>query len=184
MNPDSPTTQGSLPPIPGNLPPTLGNFQQRLTEIFKASQKQNSEVYSVNAKGLSFVLGLVIAVLANADTFYIIQQLNANTNNATSSLVTILDKNPDVLKKCKSSTGSQAIEQCLKENSSELKKIMDLDNLPIGWDLQGNTLDNINKQKGGWPLKIFGWFITAIAIAMGAPFWYKFLGNLVNFRKV
>jgi hypothetical protein len=159
---------------------TLEGFQKRLTEIFKASQEQSSEVYAVNAKGLSFVLGFIIAVLANADTFYMIKQLNANTNNVSSNLAKVLETNPDALKQCSPPPASQTIDQCLNGNP-ELKKIMDLNNLPIGWNLSENSE---NTKRPEWiALKLLGWLITAIAITMGAPFWYKFLGNLVNFRK-
>lgn len=34
----------------------------------------------------------------------------------------------------------------------------------------------------GWILKFFGFFVTAVATAQGAPFWFDILKNLVNIR--
>jgi hypothetical protein len=29
---------------------------------------------------------------------------------------------------------------------------------------------------------IFGWLMTGVAVAMGAPFWFDILGKLINVR--
>jgi hypothetical protein len=34
----------------------------------------------------------------------------------------------------------------------------------------------------GWAGKTLGWLITALAVSMGAPFWFDLLGKLVNLR--
>jgi hypothetical protein len=41
--------------------------------------------------------------------------------------------------------------------------------------------DIINEQ-GGFPKVLFGWWISAIAISMGAPFWFDLLGRVMNVR--
>ena len=38
------------------------------------------------------------------------------------------------------------------------------------------------KKQGGLPLVIFDWVISAIAISMGAPFWFDLLGKVMNIR--
>ena len=50
---------------------------------------------------------------------------------------------------------------------------------------QNNTLEQIISQvqrQGGWLKVIFGWLISAIAISMGAPFWFNLLDKVVNVR--
>jgi hypothetical protein len=61
--------------------------------------------------------------------------------------------------------------------------------LPIGW-----TATNLKEQIDWYPSKkgnfslwklltmIFGWFVSGIAISMGAPFWFQVLGKVVNVR--
>ena len=44
-----------------------------------------------------------------------------------------------------------------------------------------NFANQVNKQ-GGWWQVLFGWVISAIAISMGAPFWFDLLGKVMNVR--
>ncbi|MEM8719732.1 MAG: hypothetical protein AAGE84_10545 [Cyanobacteria bacterium P01_G01_bin.39] len=38
------------------------------------------------------------------------------------------------------------------------------------------------KKPRGWYKVIFGWSISAIAISMGAPFWFDLLDKVMNVR--
>ncbi|MFN8283743.1 MAG: hypothetical protein U0U67_11040 [Chitinophagales bacterium] len=40
-----------------------------------------------------------------------------------------------------------------------------------------------NTSKSSWPIKLLGIFITAIALTLGAPFWYKTMVNVLDLRK-
>jgi hypothetical protein len=33
-----------------------------------------------------------------------------------------------------------------------------------------------------WLEKLFGWFITTLAVSLGAPFWFDILNKFMNFR--
>jgi hypothetical protein len=44
------------------------------------------------------------------------------------------------------------------------------------WREVGETPNNT------WLLKIIGWFITALAVSLGAPFWFDLLSRFVNLR--
>ncbi|MGK7941688.1 MAG: hypothetical protein AB4062_16360 [Crocosphaera sp.] len=54
--------------------------------------------------------------------------------------------------------------------------------MPIGWDnngwFNGTQIDN----QDDLPQMGLGWFISAIAISMGAPFWFELLGKVINVR--
>ncbi|WP_322754081.1 hypothetical protein [Frankia sp. Cas3] len=57
--------------------------------------------------------------------------------------------------------------------------------LPLGWSgLDSDRSDprRIPGDVGDWALKIFGWLLTALALSLGAPFWFDLLGRLVNMR--
>jgi hypothetical protein len=50
---------------------------------------------------------------------------------------------------------------------------------------QAPTVQQVNtavERQGGWLRVLFGWLITAIAISMGAPFWFDLIGRIVNVR--
>jgi hypothetical protein len=58
--------------------------------------------------------------------------------------------------------------------------------LPIGWNCNANQKDDIRgKPKGGaeWFVKLLGLFISALAISMGAPFWFDVLKKMIDVRK-
>ncbi|WP_239334592.1 hypothetical protein [Frankia sp. CiP3] len=57
--------------------------------------------------------------------------------------------------------------------------------LPLGWSGAGVDRSDprrIPDDTGGWALKIFGWLLTALALSLGAPFWFDLLGRFVNMR--
>ncbi|MBD2482278.1 hypothetical protein [Planktothrix sp. FACHB-1365] len=69
--------------------------------------------------------------------------------------------------------------------------------MPLGWDTSNfptSTMEQFTKQvhpldpnnRRHWVLGIikvfFGWLLSAVAIMMGAPFWFELLGKFINVR--
>jgi hypothetical protein len=54
--------------------------------------------------------------------------------------------------------------------------------LPIGWNEKGWFNGEQIKEQNGLLQAIFGWLMTGVAVAMGAPFWFDILGKLINVR--
>lgn len=54
--------------------------------------------------------------------------------------------------------------------------------LPIGWNKM-NFFELAHLSFTEWLLMLFGWFIGAVTISMGAPFWFDLLLRIVNIRK-
>jgi hypothetical protein len=50
--------------------------------------------------------------------------------------------------------------------------------LPIGWSVPGACPSTF----GDWVIKLFGWFITAAFVSLGAPFWFDMLNSFINVR--
>ncbi len=48
--------------------------------------------------------------------------------------------------------------------------------------IQGCTAAAADLALGDWLLKVCGWLITAVAIALGSPFWFDLLSRMVNMR--
>ncbi len=51
--------------------------------------------------------------------------------------------------------------------------------LGLGWS--GDTAADQMDCKH-WPVNVLGWIVTALAISLGAPFWFDLLGKLVQLR--
>jgi hypothetical protein len=270
----------------------IGELTKKYKEGFLKVQDRSTGVYKRNSKGLSFLIGLLIAIMFNADTFNMISSLTKENNNAGNQLVTKLEEQSGDLFNCPVD-GNQT--DCFdKDKQEKLKEIFNsIDTLPLGWkinqidqnvanitkstgiitklsksecettddkscfeaiekllttsgdntseivaSLTGELKDSIKnvrnsatgeiddsklpafkeqytnfinqkkrenissilelkdnpmeltkqikttvEKQGGWFKVLFGWLITAIAIAMGAPFWFDLLSRVMNVGK-
>ena len=70
----------------------------------------------------------------------------------------------------------------LEKNVEAVRKL----GLPIGWNLNdpdtypGDIRDRRNLVS--WVIKLLGWFLTALAISLGAPFWFDLLNKFMVVR--
>jgi hypothetical protein len=71
------------------------------------------------------------------------------------------------------SSDRQAVASALGNVASGLATISGL-SLPIGW---GNGV-----RPGTWYVALVGWLLTAIAVSLGAPFWFDLLGRVAQLR--
>lgn len=284
-------------------------FEKNLRQQYEEVQERSSGVYKRNAKGLSFAIGFLVAFIANANAFNIVENLSKNSQDYRSKLVEKLEEeSPRIFPKgdsaqrvltpeqrgiistivnevgilplgwdydlevekhskikikadkdaqqlidnknkedliiilnkhkakiqslgknegeCKDEKADECYESLfisIKENKemgsylsnefketykkkdglglsiaykkllNELKKNQELeifssknkDTYINSQSTNESIIPDINsnvKKQGGWLRVLFGWFISAIAISMGAPFWFDLLGNIMNVR--
>jgi hypothetical protein len=164
--------------------PTLENFIDEIANTFTQIMERTSGVYKRNAKGVSFAFGFLAAALLNIDSFYVIEQLSKNSNlrqgiNQVATEVFQTNKScfkdaqadPTKVAKCK---------EKLQVSVKDLEKINQP--LPIGWNEKGWFNGEQIKEQNDWLQAIFGWLMTGVAVAMGAPFWFDILGKFINVR--
>jgi hypothetical protein len=151
-------------------------LRKEIENSFDSSMERAGGVYKRNAKGVAIIIGITLAITANADTFHIINRLSKDSllreiiiNQAVK--VTPQGSNPSDINKI---------------DPNEILKEVEL---PIGWT-SANVQQQINVTKyriNGLPVfsvlsMIAGWLVSGIAIAMGAPFWFDLLGKVMNVR--
>ncbi len=174
----------------------LNQFKTEIEVWFDRSMDRASGVYKRNAKGVAFLIGCVIAYVANADTLHIIGRLSKDTplRNAITQSAGQAVSDP------KNCLNFNSQEQSTGQSSSKLDCIRNQVNetlnpltLPIG-----RSPDNLQQQEkegegwniktNGWKLsfsplrRLIGWMISGLAISMGAPFWFELLGKIMNVR--
>jgi hypothetical protein len=70
----------------------------------------------------------------------------------------------------------------IKLNLAEINKL----GLPIGWTRQESTPPDPRQLTGlswqAWGMRILGWLITALALSLGAPFWFDMLNKFMVVR--
>lgn len=169
--------------------PKLENFIDEIKKQFDLAMIRSSGVYKRNAKGVSLLIGLIIAIGGNVDTFYIVNTLY-NNNTLRSNIVDQVSENseklnPQQIDICLNKEQKEA-DECLNEFKTNINNTVEkITPLPIGWNI--HFLKNLSLQKILlaiiWlPIKLLGWCISAIAISMGAPFWFDLLGKVMNVR--
>lgn len=155
----------------------IKSLEKEIRIWFDQSMERASGVYNRNVKGFTFLIGLVVTLALNADTFHILERLNkdaalrSSINQVTTKIVAE-NKEPTLDK----------INSYLDNNIT----------MPLGWSTREEFNRQVNSrypakpQVGDWVFGIikliFGWLLSAGAIAMGAPFWFDLLGKFINVR--
>jgi hypothetical protein len=146
--------------------------------------ERTSGVYKRNAKGVSFAFGFLAAALLNIDSFYVIEQLSKNSNlrQGINQVATeVFQTNVSCFKDAQGEPTKEA--KCTEKLQVSIKDLETISQpLPLGWDEKGWFNGEQIKKQNGWLQAIFGWLMTGVAVAMGAPFWFDILGKLINVR--
>jgi hypothetical protein len=160
----------------------VAGLRDELGKWFDTTMDRLSGDYKRNMKRLSLIIGLLVAVVFNADSISVgkalwsDQTLRAQLVNAAQTTL----QNSSAQTKCEQTDPGDAT-KCLlgklKDQEQQLRPF------PIGWP---------NKPMGsasdGWSLtwlivlKPIGWLWTALALSLGAPFWFDLLQKFMNIR--
>jgi hypothetical protein len=118
---------------------------------------------------------LAVTLSVNADTIWIANTL-AHDAMLRASLVAMAEV---TAKEARSQNAEQAMDR-ITQMSIETEKL----GLSIGWSLERNDPTSLPSGIGAWGVKVIGLALTAVAVSLGAPFWFDFLNNLINIRSV
>jgi len=163
----------------------LSQFKKEIEIWFDRSMDRASGVYKRNAKGVAFLIGLILAFAANADTFHIVNRLSKDTPLRYA----ITQNAGQITSSCSSSQGTQESTSQLDCIRQEVNQTLDKISLPLGWSTV--NLSQQEEEGKGWQLngfsfaplrRILGWMVSGLAISMGAPFWFELLGKIINVR--
>ena len=154
----------------------LQKFHAGLESWFNSAMDRVSGWYKRRAHVIIFSLGFAIAIAMNVNSISLAQDLW--TNEATrQALVGAAQGYVDRHSASSASNASTSnLDQGLKADIDELRST----NLPIGWNK--GVLQNLGKSPLLWLAAILGWFLTACAASLGAPFWFDVLGKIIVVR--
>lgn len=146
---------------------------------YNSSMDRVSGWYTRRVKRIIFVMGFILAIAMNADSIAIFNSLanDKPVRNAVVAQATAFHENhPDSVPPTE-----------LRTSTESLKKL----GLPIGWGWRSdlNHKAEISNLKAvppagfySWLVKILGWLATALAISLGAPFWFDMLNKIMVVR--
>ncbi|HEX3437240.1 MAG TPA: hypothetical protein VHT24_10780 [Pseudacidobacterium sp.] len=159
-------------------------------EWYDSTMDRVNGFYKRRTQWILLGLGLLLAVLCNANIFYISTRL-WNSQAARDQVSEVAQ--------AYSCSGSDC--EALRQDYSRARKAIDEDlrALPLGYDLPAvknywrtfNVLDVAHNETRSrhnlellahWSVNLFGWLLMAIAVSLGAPFWFDVLNKFVNLR--
>jgi hypothetical protein len=166
----------------------LNEFKGKVDNWFDEVMSRSAGWYKRHLQIITLMVGFGIAAFFNADTFRIYQHLSTNSEarQKVAEIATNFVKNNEQLPEITGENAKQIqsqINSILKEDIGKIKNP-----LGLGWEFEevnGVTIvkgDDINDPVGSWGMRILGWLITALAISMGAPFWFDILKRIVNIK--
>jgi hypothetical protein len=210
----------------------IDDFRTEVGIWFDRSMGRTSGVYKRNSKGVAIIIGVLIAMFTNSDTFHIFGRVASDD----SLRKVITDRASQIAPKTDPTapTGTNVIRRDLTDLKDQTQQVLADIPLPITWNPRNlsqqldcpyapktdnltngdekiyslltrdqwndlyqacvgktNTDDipvvfqvgqMITARPMGFLRMLSGWWISGIAIAMGAPFWFDLLGKIVNVR--
>jgi hypothetical protein len=158
---------------------------ERVEGWFNDAMSRTSGWYKRQAQKMSLAIGLVLAVLINANTFEVAGQLWRDNAlraqvSATASAYykeqTAAEKGPASGSVAPRDTQTQSVAARWNNQMQSLQE----SSLPIGW--KADVAGMLPKHATGWIALLFGWLVTAFATSLGAAFWFDVLGRALQIR--
>jgi hypothetical protein len=154
-------------------------FGKEVEQWFDRGMERARGVYKRNAKAVGLIIGFLIAVSLNADSIHIATRLA--TDSALRNTITAAATQTAINAEQTSTGDLQADLDILQEavNNS-------LEQLPFPIGYSEIILEQQRLAEASWPIpfmrRFLGWIISAVAIGMGASFWFDLLKKIVNVR--
>jgi hypothetical protein len=144
------------------------------------------EAYKRGAQVKSFIIGAVVAVLFNIDSLAVAERLYRDKE--------LRDVMATAGEQYVQTTSAEVQDRCMKMALEERKQVAEcapmqnladslakrtdhFGRLPIGWNAAQSA-----DARPGLHLRLAGWLLTALALMLGAPFWFDVLNRVVNVR--
>ncbi len=150
--------------------------RQRVENWFDDSMERVGGWYKRKAQLIVAVTGLILCASFNADTLMVVKELWGDQTLRAAVTANAEDR---IKKPTVSDDDRRALLYSIAED------IRTASAPPIGWKCSDGKLAEVRGCPVGWIqwLKnVLGILITAIAVAMGAPFWFDALNKIMNLR--
>lgn len=140
---------------------------------FDDSMDRLGGLYKRNLKLISLVVGLTLAGLINADSITVGKALWTDANLRASMVQAAQAYVTKVPTQSDGTIDGPKLSAALGQADETLRP------LPIGWDFK---MRFAYTEIGPIVLKAFGLLITALALTLGAPFWFDLLSKFMRIR--
>jgi hypothetical protein len=148
----------------------LEKLRDNLARAFDAMMDRVTGIYKRYLKWISLAVGIVLAVVMNADTIKVGTALWNDASLRAQMVETARSfKTPDA--PAGGNVNVSVVTKAIQDAETDLRP------LPVGWpDTPKLT------SFGAWVMKIVGLLLTGLALSLGAPFWFDLLSKFMNLR--
>jgi exonuclease VII small subunit len=160
----------------------IDKFRNKVKSWYNNIMDRASGWYKRYTQKILIGVGFMIAILFNADTIAIYERLESDPE----TLQSVLTLAEDYVNGSEEGATTIAVNPS-PDFEASLSKLEDLVNqqiesvkspLGLGWkNVEWNEISPLEAFT-----KALGWVVTALAISLGAPFWFDLLRKLVNIR--
>jgi hypothetical protein len=160
--------QKSLSTLIGHAGESLEEARKHIEGWFNDSMDRVSGLYKRKAHTVILLIAFLVSVGWNADSVFIAQSIMQNPTLRSSLLAAAEARAKESL---------AAPDADPKKTIDEVVALSQTLKLPIGWSdtrLPDSFL--------GYCSKFFGILVTALALSLGAPFWFDMLNKVINLR--
>jgi hypothetical protein len=169
----------------------IEKFSKNVSEWLDKSLHMLGEGYKKWVQVLSLVLGLAVAIIGDIDTVQLTRRLYTDKelreSVAASAEQFTRSANPELFKRCsalplealKKDAGCAPVAALVE---GVTRRNQTLAKLPIGWEDNGDICTPNQSCAKPYAVRFFGWLLTALALSLGAPFWFDLLNRFVNIR--
>lgn len=147
---------------------TVADLRTEIAAWFDESMDRVSGWYRRRAQMIILAIGAVVTVSANASTVHVVRDLWQD----------------DALRYA---VAQQAVAAASTSQSPESLQVPDaiLASYPLGWEGEdpfGRDDEVADWTASTWIAHVMGWFFTAAAVSLGAPFWFDLLSRVAKLR--
>jgi hypothetical protein len=158
----------------------LARLKEGVSTWFDQKMEQLTAWYKRKAKACIFIIAVLVVSFLNIDTFMIANSLYHNSELRNSVVNAAAEM-------AKDETSPTAYTGKVRDMIDDFYGDFQVMGLPIGWAPGQPGEENKDPRAvpvdfRGWFFKVLGLLLTAIAVTLGAPFWYQKLQALLRMR--
>lgn len=163
----------------------IAKLSKGVERWYNSAMDRVSGWYKHRTQRILFGIGLVLAISLNADTLRIVHQVSRDSTLRQSIVAAAQSaKKPD-------SKADESVQDQIKDVKEQVSEFQDI-GMPLGWSgalLPGRSICTSRpgdctapQQAWAWVRIAGGWLLTAIAVSLGAPFWFDLLNKFMVVR--
>ncbi|PSR10738.1 MAG: hypothetical protein DA408_07405 [Bacteroidetes bacterium] len=157
----------------------LDHFKEKIEKWYNDVMDRASGWYKRYIQKILLGVGIAIALVFNADTFAIYQRLESDPQTLQQVVALAED-----FTQTQENTLVRAVDPSFEQSLESLQVLVNnqintvKSPLGLGW----SNMDFSGYGVYDWLAKALGYLVTALAISLGAPFWFDLLRKFVNIR--